>query len=194
MRTRSRIAVVDEMLRVLVNEWGYDVVLQCLKNVERLPLSALDAKPSGPALGQHRTANVSGEARDRMPRPSAVACVSRMGVPDEKREFLLALASRFEKRRFLPTIGDVRNFLEINHAPVGNLNKREAAIPKVFRVLLTLPDERLDKILREDGYSGPSQLGPLSDAIKASSAAIRSTRQTLDLVDSTGDKTDATDG
>jgi hypothetical protein len=87
---------------------------------------------------------------------------------------LLELATRFENRQFLPTIGDVQDFLGRKNVHVNTLRGRSAAVPKIIGILSDLPDESLETILRDDNYRGPSRLGPLSDAIKARGTAIRS--------------------
>jgi len=88
----------------------------------------------------------------------------------ERREELLELASRFDKKSFLPTVADVRNFLHYKDSSVKMIERRETAIPKLIQVLLSLPKEQLQRILQDENYAGPSRLGPLSEAIKESSA------------------------
>ena len=45
---------------------------------------------------------------------------------------------------------------------------------KVLEVLLNMTNKDINRLGRSNIIHGPSQLGPLSDAIKASSATIRS--------------------
>jgi hypothetical protein len=177
----SRNRVVEELLRALVREWGHTTVLKCLTEIQ-------DGSAAG--VGSHKRAetrrpltDTSGILRARVDRPSAVEQVTKMEIPDEKRPALLDLASRFETRRFLPSTGDIRNFLETNHEAVGTLHGREAAVPKVFRVLVSLPQERLHEIVQGGAYSGPTQLGPLSEAIRATRTAIRSNREPTSRMD-----------
>ena len=175
MKTRKH--VVEGLLRVLVDAWGYDVVREALNDIDDRSSLAPDMQFAKRSGGHFRMTSPNGEPRGRSRRQSAVEQAEKMPLPDDRKALILTLATRFDKRMFLPTASDVRNFLEINHATAGVLHGREAALPKVFRVLVELPDETLGKIVRDDSYSGPSRLGPLSDAIQASRTAIRSNEE-----------------
>jgi hypothetical protein len=144
---------LDELLRVLIGSWGYSTVLRRLQS-----------------LG-----NLEGQERTRRHRPSAIQYIERIDAPGNRKEILRELASRFEDKKFLPTIGDVRSFFErrnIEHA--RTFHARNDVMPQLFEILLTLPDENLQQMLTDGNYAGPSRLGPLSDAIKARSVSIRS--------------------
>jgi hypothetical protein len=90
---------------------------------------------------------------------------------------LLQLAERYDQKQFLPSVADVREFLiMMGERPVGMKDRQEA-----FRVLLQslmrLPVERLQQFVRTALHSGPSELGPLSDAIAAAGERLPRQRQ-----------------
>jgi hypothetical protein len=97
-------------------------------------------------------------------------------APDgEKRDALLELAERYDRKQFLPSVADVREFLiMMGERPVGMKDRKEA-FRVLSRSLIQLPLEDLQQLTRTGLHSGPSQLGPLSDAISA--AGERMTRQ-----------------
>jgi len=167
----SRNRVLDELLCVLVKTWGYTTVLQRLNRLQQKD-------------DQIRIfSGTDKQERKRNHRRSAREYVGRMELPTEKRDVLLELAFRFENRNFLPTVGDVRSFLERKNVYFNPMRARDVAIPKIFDILLDMPNEKLQTILNDENYSGPSRLGPLSDAIKARSAAIRSAGGPMDQAD-----------
>jgi hypothetical protein len=96
-----------------------------------------------------------------------------MNSPSSQKERLLTLAQLFEEKRFLPAGADVRNFFEAYGAPPVKVKTRQDAIPLIFRFLSSLSDQRLDRIINEGSFAGPSELGPIADAIKAKSLSMR---------------------
>lgn len=151
--------ILEDFLRLLIKRWGYGAVLQQLSDLEH-------SKPKTP----HGVVKEKYRQHRLKPRDY----VEKISLSGRKKDLLLELATRFENRQFLPTIGHVKDFLERKHVHVNSLRGRSAAIPKIIEILSDLPDESLETILGDDNYSGPSRLGPLSDAIKARGAAIRS--------------------
>jgi len=97
-------------------------------------------------------------------------------MPNGRKDLLLKLATRFEQKRFLPALADVRNFLERRSNATEAVHARDTGMSKVFGILITLSDDELENLIQDDIYSGPSKLGPLSDAIKARSQTLRSTK------------------
>jgi hypothetical protein len=161
--TQVREEILDDLLRLLIRRWGYFYV--------SARLAALKDRDSGsnvPVPG--------GYDEPKRHRLTAHEYVERIDVPPRKRDIMLQLARKFERREFLPTIGHVREFLERSNVRVNSLRGRTAAIPKIVEILTGLPDDSLETMLHDENYSGPSQLGPLSDAIKARGTAIRSSR------------------
>jgi len=161
---KSHSMLLNRLLQTLVDEWGDEAVASALATA-----TASRSRLLGDA------ATPQGRPVERGMRLSATAQVERAALDGEKREALLQLAERYDRKQFLPSVADVREFLiMMGQRPVGMKDRREA-----FRVLLRsivqLPAEDLKRLNRTALHSGPSQLGPLSDAISA--AGERLTRQ-----------------
>ena len=77
-----------------------------------------------------------------------------------------ALAERFEAKSFLPRCADIRNFCRIHGIDERASKSRAAAIPRLFKYLATMDPKNLQRLLDESAFSGPSQLGPLAEAIR----------------------------
>lgn len=152
------------LLAPLLREWGYDTVRQCLAD----------------AQAEHVKVDLSLAAYKRKPakeysRPNAVDILERLDAAVERKEPLRALAERFDAKTFLPAASDVRHFLEMRGYP-GPVKQRQDSFRRVLDVLLSMTDDELMLLQASGTHAGPTQLGPLSDAIKASSAAVRTTK------------------
>lgn len=152
------------LLAPLLREWGYDTVLQCLAEVqaeqakEDISLALYKRKPAK----EHR-------------RPNAVEMVERLDVVADRKDPLRVLAARFDAKTFLPTASDVRHFFEMRGQNPGPVKQRQDSFRKVLDVLLNMADDEMMLLQESDTHAGPTRLGPLSDAIKATSAAVRAT-------------------
>ncbi|MCV3239294.1 hypothetical protein [Mesorhizobium sp. ZC-5] len=149
--------ILTKLLTLLIDEWGYDSVTRALEGMNRSERQNV------------RRESVPSE------RPTPTGMVLRQKLPKATKDLLLSVAGQYEAKRFLPTIADVRNFLEIRGARTGQFKQRPEAFRRVLEVLLETPHDRLDKIVQEGLRSGPSQLGPISDAIRSTNDAMRST-------------------
>lgn len=161
---KSKSPLLMSLLAPLLQEWGYDTVRQCLAEVQ---------------AGQVKE-NFSRAAHKRKPakthrRPSAVEIVERLDTTADQKEPLHALASRFDAKTFLPAASDVRHFLEMRGHGSNPVKQRQDAFRKVLDVLLSMADDELMLLQTSGTHAGPTQLGPLSDAIKATSAVVRNT-------------------
>jgi hypothetical protein len=149
----------------MIREWGREAVLHALDGlVEGAPGRESETPGSFSRSDQkHR----------RSKKPSAVQLVGKTNQPDVRREFLMVIASKYDEKRFLPTLGDVREFLAMTGGRRRSIKDRSEG----FRLLLDstkeLPLEQLEHLAASSVFSGPSQLGPLSDAIAASGEARR---------------------
>lgn len=154
---KTRRTLLKSLLNALVDEWGRDEVAAALASTAVSP---------GGSLANNATSQRPRPSREHV-RPSATAQVEQATVGGERKGVLLQLADRYDRRQFLPSVADVRQFLiMMDERPVAIKDRREA-----FRVLLQsliqLPVERLQHLSRTAQHSGPSELGPLSDAISA---------------------------
>jgi len=160
---KSRSPLLISLLETLLREWGYDTVRQCLAEVRARQIKE-DTKQ---ALDKHRPTKTH-------IRPSAVQMLERLHATVDKKEDLHALAAQFDAKTFLPTTSDVRHFLEMRGQDLGSIKQRQDAFRKVLSVLLGMSEDELMLLRRSGAHTGPTQLAPLSDAIKATSAAARS--------------------
>jgi hypothetical protein len=157
---KSRRVLLNKLLQMLVDEWGQEEVAAAL---------------AGTAISSsHRSQPRSSGEKSRL---SAIAQIERTALEGEQREALLQLAERYDRKQFLPSVADVREFLiMMGERPIGMKDRKEA-----FRVLLQslmrLPTERLQQFVRTAQHSGPSELGPLSDAIAAAGERLPRHRQ-----------------
>lgn len=151
----GRTKFLDDLLRIMVAHWGADGI--------RRKLNQLAEREDS------RGERIAARMRIR----SALAYAKAMNLAPEKKEIINKLADRFDNKSFLPTIGDLRNFLELQRVPAIRFKNRTAAIPIIMGLLAELSDTTLQKICEDARYAGPAQLGPLSDAIRAASARTR---------------------
>jgi hypothetical protein len=166
---KSKHPLLKSLLAPLLQEWGYDTVQQSLADIHA------EQAYRGPLLGEHGR-----KPTKEYRRPSASETVERLDVAVDQKEPLRALASRFDAKTFLPTASDVRHFLEMRGQDPGIIKQRQDSFRKVLDVLLKMPDDELMLIRASGPHMGPTQLGPLSDAIKATSAAVRTGESNAD--------------
>ena len=139
---------LDEQLQLLVQQYGVAEV--------RRRLNAI--------IGPRARSHLQRSARDY---------ATGMNVRSSQKERLLTLARRFEEKRFLPTTSEIRNFFEAYGASPIKPKSRQNAIPSILRFLSSLSDEQLDRIIKDGSFGGPSELGPIADAIRAKSVSMR---------------------
>lgn len=156
------------LLAPLLREWGYDTVRQCL--VEAQAQAQAEQAKEDLSLAAHKR-----KPAKEYRRPNAVEMAERLDAPVDRKEPLRALAARFDAKTFLPTASDVRHFLEMRGQDTGPVKQRQDSFRKVLDVLLSMADDELMLLQASGTHAGPTQLGPLSDAIKATSAAVRTT-------------------
>lgn len=159
MKNRS---LADE-LRLLVSRYGFKTV-----NGELRMLKAEKGHIPQPERGK--------QAKTRQPngRANATEYVRRLDMDADKRPAVLALAARFEAKRFLPTCADISNFCTIYDIDPPASKSRAAAIPRLFKYFATMDTKDVERLAVDKAYSGPSNLGPLADAIHRHGRASRS--------------------
>lgn len=156
--------LADE-LKLLVDRHGLKAV-----NLE-LQMLATDQKRVASAREPNRRAPT--KARRRNGRINAPEYVAKMDIDLDKRPAVFALAERFEAKSFLPRCADISNFCNIYGIDEPTSKSRAAAIPRLFKYLATLDTKDVERLLADKAYSGPSQLGPLADAIRQHGRASR---------------------
>lgn len=161
---KNKSPLLMSLLTPLLREWGYDTVQHCIEE-----LKARQVKEDSSRISDKR------KPAETRHRPSAVEIVERLDAAAGQKEHLHALAARFDAKTFLPTSSDARHFLEMRGQGPSPVKHRQDAFRRVLGVLLSMSDDELMLLQTSGTHSGPTQLGPLSDAIKATSAAARNT-------------------
>ena len=155
---------LETALHPIVKEHGLGSVLEALGKIA----SEHDAQSAPPLV-----VNGAGEAakpkkaRKRSRKPNAAEYAAKMELPPDKQDTVVALAERFERKDFLPTFGDIRNFCDMYGIDVPASKTRASAIPRVFKFLANeMEAGEVQSILDYELFSGPSRLGPIADAIR----------------------------
>lgn len=159
-RKIKNMQLMEGIILLLIKEWGYDSVHRCVLGYGR------SSGADSPTLGA-----AGNDVRQQRKRLSPIALVAKTELIGEKRVALETLATRFESKDFLPTISDVRNFLELRGKDTNGLTQRAEAFRKILVLLLDLSVEELLALVEASVNTGPAELGPLSDAIKAASSS-----------------------
>ena len=150
---KSHKTLLRRILQALVDEWGHEEVAKALGSTA---VSSIDS-----AVGR------AAEPKLRRLRLNAAEQVERAALEGDKKEALLRLAERYDRKQLLPSVADVREFLiMMDEKPIG-MKDRQEAFRTLLRSLERLPVERLQQLVLAAQHSGPSELGPLSDAIAA---------------------------
>lgn len=163
--------LLQELVAALVAEWGPSAVARAVEQ---------HSATEGSATASAR------ETKPSKPKPTAVELVLNTDVPESRRQVLMELAKRFDDKTFLPRAADIRNFLEMRGQSPGAVKQRTDAFRPLLRVMLRLPDEKLIRLAQERIYSGPSQLGPIADAIRDAGPSRRLVSETDDGLKKTG--------
>lgn len=171
-RTHVKRRDLRELLFPLIQEWGYEEIVRCLSEFKDDPsCNGLSIGKETNNVSRHQLEKKTKNTRRKL---SPVDVVSKMKMPEVRKALLIKLATEFECKSFLPSVGDVRNFLEMRGEEIRAINQREGAFRKVLDQLLSMPDDELNRFIRSNAHTGPSDLGPVSNAIKSTSLAVKS--------------------
>jgi hypothetical protein len=158
-----RLSLLENLLRVLLREWGLVKVQDAL--------ARLSASPDENANG------IENNKKSKPRKLRAVEQVERAPLSPNQIPFLSELARRFDQKQFLPSTSDVREFLiMIGERPSG-LKDRSQAFRELLKALIKYSPERLEKLASRSRHSGPSELGPLSDAIRSAGQSLPRNRE-----------------
>lgn len=161
----KRTNLLKSLLAPLVAEWGGDRVRAAIDDI----LTSL-----GDSHVQQTKKGVAVDGKkERARKPTAVEIVSRMNVVPAVYEVLEGLAVRYDAKKFLATAADIRQFFEDHGVAPPVVKHRSDAFRKIVSLLCELPQDSLESLLANRAYAGPSQLGPLSNAIRRSGVIIR---------------------
>ena len=156
-------------LRSVVSEYGIENVERCIREMKLPPTQGENPDPSrrGRLSGKKKYTSSNSDRKNR--KVTAPEYVAKMDAPAEKTLLISELADRFENKSFLPSYGDIRNFFRINGIEEPASGSRNAAIPRIFRFVASMTIDEIRNLLDGGMFSGPSQLGPIADAIRANS-------------------------
>lgn len=150
----SRKTLLTKLLVALIDEWGIEEV--------RRAFDELDGSPS-PVQEVAKASTKTGR------RSNAVDQIRRADISDDARSILLLLAERYDRKIFLPSTADVRQFLIMAGQHTGSLKDRSESFRALLSYLKTLSPDNLQVIASASSLSGPTQLGRISDAISSAS-------------------------
>ena len=151
--------LLSNMMELLVDEWGYEEVRRTLAQLADRPRHVSRDRAFLPPLHSRK--------------PTAIEQVIKLRATGTAHANLLILAEKFDRREFLPSTGDVREFLAMMGENVEVVKDRSGAFRRLLHSLSSLPSDRLEHLAHSSSHSGPAQLGPLSDAIKSTGESIR---------------------
>ena len=89
-----------------------------------------------------------------------------MDLPSDRKSILVQAAEQFERRLFLPTIGDIRNFWSVYRVEAQMPSSRAVGIPRIFKFMSSMDPKEVARILNARAFSGPAKLGPIAEAIE----------------------------
>ncbi len=154
-------------LRELVQEHGLEQVSRLLHEIGGLDGHAQDAVPSSGSPTQR-----AADSRPKRKRAAtALERVEKMDLSSETADSVVLLAKRFDEKSFMPTFGDIAHFCREYDIEEPASKSRASAISRVFGTIATMDAEDIQILLDYGAFSGPSRLGPISDAIARSSRA-----------------------
>lgn len=160
MKTQLHVVLAE-----LVTQYGRDKVALALEEISGGSKSVRTTrKQKDVDVSKIRTSSETKMAPSSI--PTAVRYVSKLDIDSEKRREIMVLAQKFDRKKFLPNFGEIRNFCEIYGLKIPLSKSRIGAVPVIFRFLETLSPADLRKLLFENAYTGPSELGPIADAIR----------------------------
>ena len=159
---------LDEDLGKLVRRYGYERVSKRLMGLKQRPdrtevVKNREECNKATQISASRTPKKSPPKK----RPGAVAVVNRIEVTDSaKREVLIEMAEKFDRKEFLPHVSDVRFLLDSLGKKRDNIKSRTQVIARIFKTLAEEPVKNLREINNHQAFSGrPSSLQPIAEAI-----------------------------
>jgi len=160
---KSSKALLTKLLRMLVDEWGHDEVAAALASTN--------------ASDSLRSAENPPRSSKKRVRLTATEQIERSALEGEQKEVLLQLAGRYDQKLFLPSVADVREFLIMMGVRPIDMKDRTQAFRVLLESLMRLPVARLQQLAQTALHSGPSELGPISDAITIAGERLPRLRQ-----------------
>ena len=152
-------------LEAVVQKFGFEEVEDALGKLR-------EPKDEGRTETKAARRSVRGGAGARR-RLTAVEYVDKLDMPAERAGVIARAAEEFERRLFLPTLGDIRSFCQTYGIDEPRSRSRMGGIPRVFKFLRTMEAEEVERMLDERLFSGPAELGPIAEAIRGRARQYR---------------------
>lgn len=149
---------LKDMLCLMVDRHGPEQVDQALREI----VSAHRRK--NPNKDKASSKN-SAKTKPVKKKTTAPEYVAKMDLPSEKKRVMAELAKRFEEKNFLPSFRSIREFCRIYRIVEPASKSRVSALPRIFKFIATMETSKIQRILDDGLFSGPSRLGPIADAI-----------------------------
>lgn len=148
----SRHRLLDALIKALIEEWGREKVEASIKHVcgEMADRPQKRPLPEG-RFGKHAS--------------TALSVASRIEIDDERRKLILEIAERYDQREFLPNMEDWKEFMILAGRRSGGARTRTDAFKLMLPHLRGLSVHQLNELIEFSRNTGPSRLGPISDAI-----------------------------
>ncbi len=154
---------LEAALRSMIHDYGFDEVDHCLQKIglseEQRIGNSINGKPCATSIKTQPTKHQA--------KASATEYVAKLDLPTEKKSIVAEMAKRFQCKSFLPTFGDIANFCQVHGLKAPASKTRASAIPRVFKFIATMDSSQIRAIIDNGMYSGPSELGPIADAIRS---------------------------
>lgn len=147
---------MHKALAALVAHYGYEPIRRGVEKM-RPPKKAAAPKPvASPAKRRART----------YARKNAVAVVNSLDIGEEHKQMLMALAEKYDAKAFMPHVGSVRGFLEMEGADISRVKSRQQVTVTVFKRLAEWDIERLREMDDGGWYAVHQGLEPIARAIE----------------------------
>ncbi|MGY0482890.1 hypothetical protein [Endobacter medicaginis] len=149
---------LNRLLDTLIDVWGREAVAASLNRHAQAPINLPSARKK------------AGKARALK---SAVSLVEEMEVDAIKREALLRLASAYDSGDAFPKVSDGRAFLSAHQKDAKNVSDRSQAFKRMLPILIEMSTKGLETLAERSHHSGPTQLEPISNAIREAGESMR---------------------
>lgn len=159
MAKLNRDEILRGLVQTLVDGWGENAVRTTLDTLRTAPAQRSKRKRSARRGEDHV--------------PGAEALVGETDLPPDRRKLLSDLAKRFDEGAAFPKLGDTRNFLRSHQKDATNIKSRAQAFKRMLPILSRMSPKGLEKLIARSHYSGPADLGDISDAIRGAGENLR---------------------
>lgn len=153
--------ILSEMLTVLVRGWGVKAVRSALKAFE--PESGVEDSDQVSVASETET--------------DAVKIALNSSDLGDSRDLIIELAKAFDGGHAFPKNSDVKSFLAANGKHVKDIRSRNHAFRLLLPVIIRMSEKGLLRLLANSHYSGPTQLGLISEAIEDTGNSFRGNRR-----------------